>query len=222
MTLFPEMFEGVFTSSMMKIAQAKDLVRINTYDLRKWTNDRHRTADDKPYGGGPGMVMKVEPVDRGIEELKATASGAGSPVTILLTPQGQRFDQTVAKEISMFDHMILVCGHYEGFDERIRSLADMEISIGDYVLTCGEIPAMTLCDAVIRLIPGVLGDGDCLVDESFESNMLEYPQYTRPSGYKNMNVPEVLLGGDPKKINEWRRAQALARTRQRRPDLMEL
>lgn len=219
LTLFPDMFKGVFDESMIKIAQTKGLVRINTHNIRKWTEDRHRTADDKPYGGGPGMVMKVEPVEAGISELRANAKDT-NPEVILLTPQGEPFVQKTAKELSSLEHIVLICGHYEGFDERIRSLVDREISVGDYILTCGEIPAMTVCDALIRLIPGVLGDKECLVDESFEEGVLEYPQYTRPAEYKNMRVPEVLLCGDPVKIDKWRRTRALERTKIRRPDLL--
>ncbi len=219
-TLFPEMFGGVFEESMVKIARKKELVEIDIHNLRDWTEDRHRTADDKPYGGGPGMVMKVEPVDKALEDLKKKAK-TDKPVVILLTPQGQKLDQKKSREVSHLEHIILLCGHYEGVDERIRSFADIEISIGDYILTCGEIPAMTLCDSVIRLIPGVLGDEECLVDESFENGILEYPQYTRPAEYKDMSVPEILLCGDPNKIDEWRREKALERTRERRPDLLE-
>jgi tRNA (guanine37-N1)-methyltransferase len=220
LTLFPDMFGGVFSESMIKIARAKGLVDINIHNLREWTEDRHRTADDKPYGGGPGMVMKVEPVYKALEELKAGEDDS-VPMVALITPQGQLFNQATAKALSVVDHIIFVCGHYEGFDERIRNLVDMEISIGDYILTCGELPAMVICDSIIRLIPGVLGDEECLRDESFEDGMLEYPQYTRPAEYKDMRVPEVLLSGDPKKINEWRRQEAYARTRERRPDLLK-
>ena len=221
LTLFPGMFRGVFEESMLKIARSKGIVEINTRDIRDWTCDRHRTADDKPYGGGPGMVMKIEPLDRAIEEIKTVSDKNGrSPVVALLTPQGKKFDQAIAKELSGEDHIIMVCGHYEGFDERIRALADIEISIGDYILTCGEIPAMAVCDALVRLKPGVLGDAECLRDESFEAGLLEYPQYTRPFDYKGSKVPEVLLSGDPKKIAKWRGEKALERTRLRRPDLL--
>ncbi|MFC1548441.1 tRNA (guanosine(37)-N1)-methyltransferase TrmD [Candidatus Omnitrophota bacterium] len=224
LTLFPEMFGGVFNESMIKIARNNGLVDIDIHNLRKWTSDRHRTADDKPYGGGPGMVMKVEPVHMALKELgglNGTDKGKkDAPLSILITPQGKKFDQTTARALSSVEHIILICGHYEGFDERIRSFVDMEISVGDYILTCGEIPAMVLCDAVIRLIPGVLGDEECLIEESFENGVLEYPQYTRPAEYENMQVPEILLSGDPKKIEQWRREQALTRTKLRRPDLL--
>lgn len=221
LTLFPGMFDKVFGESMIRIAREKGLVDIELHDLRDWTLDRHRSADDKPYGGGPGMVIKVEPVDKALSDLKKKAAEDVHPMVVLLTPQGERFNQVSAKALSSLEHIIFVCGHYEGFDERIRSLVDMEVSVGDYILTCGELPAMVVCDSVIRLIPGVLGDETCLLDESFEEDVLEYPQYTRPAVYKEMSVPEVLLCGDPKKVDEWRRKQAVIRTRQRRPDLLE-
>lgn len=221
LTLFPEMFRGPFDESMVKIAAKKGLAEILIHDLRKWTHDRHRTVDDKPYGGGPGMIMKVEPVDEALTELKEKAEGAAEPVVILLTPQGQKFSQKISRELSREEHLIFLCGHYEGFDDRIRSLVDMELSIGDYILTCGEIPAMVISDSVIRLIPGVLGQEECLDHESFETGHLEYPQYTRPVEYKGMRVPEVLRCGDPKKIAEWQEDEALERTRTRRPDLLE-
>ncbi len=221
LTLFPEMFKGVFDESMIKIARGKGIVDITVHNLRDWTHDRHRTADDKPYGGGPGMVMKVEPVDEAVTALKGCSEEGTTPVVVLLTPQGRRFNQRMAKAMASLEHIIFICGHYEGVDERIRGLVDMEASIGDYILTCGEIPAMVICDAVIRLVPGVLGDEECLIDESFENGILEYPQYTRPAEYKDRRVPEVLLSGDQKKINEWRKGQALVRTRERRPDLLD-
>lgn len=221
LTLFPGMFKGVLEESMMKIARRKGSVSIEVHDIRKWTHDRHHTADDKPFGGGPGMVMKVEPVDEALTELKKNAGNGTRPLVILLTPQGETFRQAAAKTLATVEHMILVCGHYEGVDERVRSLVDREISVGDYILTCGEIPAMVIIDAVTRLLPGVLGAEDALIEESFENGYLEYPQYTRPAVYKDMGVPEVLLCGDPKKISEWRKEEALKRTRERRPDLLE-
>lgn len=219
-TLFPRMFRGAFDESMLKIARDKGNVSIDIHDLRDWTSDRHRTADDKPYGGGPGMLMKVEPVARALSEMMPKSGDGPGTVSVLLTPQGEKFTQKKAREMSRFERMVLICGHYEGFDERIRSLVSMELSIGDYILTCGEIPAMVVCDAVARLIPGVLGDDKCLEDESFENGMLEYPQYTRPFEYMDMRVPEVLLSGDPLKIEAWKKEQALERTRKRRPDLL--
>lgn len=215
------MFEGVFGESMVKIARKKGIVDTRVHNIREWTYDRHKTADDKPFGGGPGMVMKVEPVDRALTQIKEKCPEGEKPTVILLTPQGRIFDQALVKEIAAIEHIVLICGHYEGFDERIRSLVDMEVSIGDYVLTCGEIPAMAIADAVIRLQPGVLGDDESVVSESFSDGLLEYPQYTRPAEYKGMRVPEVLLSGDHKKIEKWRVEQSLARTGERRPDLIK-
>ncbi len=214
----------------MKIAQAKGLVEINVRNLRDWTNDAHKTADDKPFGGGPGMVMKVEPVWRALETILKVGSresgveslkAKGKTKIILLTPQGKKFDQKAAKRLAKEQHLILICGHYEGVDERIRELADEEISIGDYVLTCGELPALVVVDAVTRLIPGVLGHSDSVSQESFENSLLEYPQYTRPAEFKGVKVPEVLLSGNHKNIEKWRGAEALKRTLKRRPDLLK-
>jgi len=221
LTLFPEMFKGVFDESMLKIAGKKGLADITVHDLRNWTHDRHRTADDKPFGGGPGMVMKVEPVDEALIDIIGNTGNTVRPAVILLTPQGARFSQKTARELAAREHIVLICGHYEGFDERIRNLVDIELSIGDYILTCGEIPAMAICDSVVRLLPGVLGADKALEEESFEEGLLEYPQYTRPFSYKGMDVPEVLLCGDPKKIKKWREEQALSRTKERRPDLLK-
>jgi tRNA (guanine37-N1)-methyltransferase len=215
LTLFPGMFSNVLGESMLKIAQKKGLVAIGVHDLRDWTSDNHRTADDKPFGGGPGMVMKVEPVCRALKSL-----GKDSHV-VLLTPQGKRLDQAAAKRLAKRRHLTFVCGHYEGVDERVRQLADEEISIGDYVLTCGELPAMVVVDAVVRLIPGVLGHEGSVVSESFEDGLLEYPQYTRPAEFEGMKVPAVLLSGDHDKIKKWRKDQALERTKKRRPDLLK-
>ncbi|MFA5499819.1 MAG: tRNA (guanosine(37)-N1)-methyltransferase TrmD [Candidatus Omnitrophota bacterium] len=229
LTLFPGMFGGVLGESMLRIAQEKKLVNIKVHDLRDWTSDSHRTADDKPFGGGPGMVMKVEPVYRALKSIIGRRVGdketkrqrdkrAGK--IILLTPQGKKFDQATAKRLAKEKRLVLVCGHYEGVDDRIRNLVDEEISIGDYVLTCGELPAMVLADAVVRLIPGVLGHKESTKTESFENGLLEYPQYTRPAEFEGMKVPQVLLSGDHKKIEEWRRKEATNRTGKRRPDLV--
>jgi tRNA (guanine37-N1)-methyltransferase len=242
LTLFPRMFENILGESMLKIAQSKGLVKIRAHNLRDWTFDSHRTADDKPFGGGPGMVMKVEPVYLALEELGVinVCRFAGLPVgrfnqktgkpgnretksarIILLTPQGEKLDQGLVKKLTKYKRLILICGHYEGIDERIRAFCDEEISIGDYVLTCGELPALVLVDAVVRLIPGVLGHKDSIKRESFEDNLLEYPQYTRPADFRGMKVPQALLSGDHKKIDAWRRTEALKRTRERRPDLLK-
>jgi tRNA (guanine37-N1)-methyltransferase len=226
LTLFPKMFENILGESMLKIAQKKGIAKIAVHNLRDWTSDNHKTADDKPFGGGPGMVMKVEPVYLALEELGVRVQVPGSRVqrkkkVILVTPQGKRFDQKTAKRLSKEKQLILICGHYEGIDERIRELVDEEISIGDYILTCGELPAMVLVDSIVRLIPGVLGKGESLNFESFERGLLEYPQYTRPAEYRGMKVPEILLSGDHKKIESWRMEQAHERTRERRPDLLK-
>lgn len=215
LTLFPEMFKGVLKESILKRAQEKKKVKINVYNLRRWTHDARRTVDDKPYGGGPGMVIKPEPVFEACEDLCDKNTHV-----ILLSPQGKRFSQKAAKKLLRKKKILLICGHYEGYDERIRTLADEEISIGDYVLTGGEIPAMVVIDTVVRLIPGVLGQECSLKDESFNYNLLEYPHYTRPKIYRGMEVPPILLCGDHGKIMEWRKNQSLKRTRQRRKDLL--
>lgn len=219
LTLFPKMFDSVLGESILKRAQNKGAVKIKIHDLRDWTFDNHRSADDKPFGGGPGMVMKVEPVYLALESLGALKRRKAR--VILLTPQGSPLDQRSARKLSKEKELILICGHYEGFDERIRELADEEISIGDYILTCGEIPALVLIDSVVRLIPGVLGSEDSLESESFENGLLEYPHYTRPADFRGMKVPEVLLSGDHKRIEKWRKEEALKRTKTRRPDLLK-
>lgn len=203
---------------MLKRAQAKGKLAVSVHNLRDWTHDAHRSADDKPFGGGPGMVMKVEPICEALGDMR---SGVPKPWTVLLTPQGRLFDQRVAREFAGFERLILVCGHYEGVDERVRSLVDDEISIGDYILTGGEIPALVIVDAVARLIPGVLGHSCSAADESFENGLLEYPHYTRPAQFRSMAVPAVLLSGDHTKIARWRRDEALKRTKARRPDLLK-
>lgn len=218
LTLFPEMFEPALSASMLGIAREKGLLEVFIHNLRDWTHDVHRTVDDEPYGGGHGMVMKCEPLFDAIEAIKAM--DATSPTVVFFTPAGQTFAQRIAVEFSKCERLLLVCGRYEGFDERALSLADIELSIGDYVLTGGELPAMVVTDAVTRLIPGVLGHEMSAVDESFADGLLEYPQYTRPANYRDMSVPDVLLSGNHAKIEEWRRDQALARTRERRPDLL--
>lgn len=218
LTLFPEMFKGPLSESIIKIAQKKKLVKIRLHNLRKWTSDRHRTADDKPFGGGGGMVMKIEPVYQALKSITKNKRSKNIKI-ILLTPQGKRLEQKLVKKLSKFKRLILICGHYEGLDERIRSLVDQEISIGDYVLSCGEIPACVIIDSVIRLIPGVLGNPHSIKDETFENNLLEYPQYTRPREFEGMRVPKVLLSGDHRQIKIWREKEALKKTRNKRPDL---
>ncbi|MDP6924302.1 MAG: tRNA (guanosine(37)-N1)-methyltransferase TrmD [Candidatus Scalindua sp.] len=220
LTLFPEMFQNVLGESMLKIAREKELVSFHLHNIRDFSNDKHRCVDDKPYGGGAGMVMKPEPVFNAVEAVELLDDAASTK--ILLTPQGETFNQGIADNLSKKTRLMIICGHYEGFDERIRSGIDaLEISIGDYVLTGGEIPAMVVIDSVSRLIPGVLGGDDSLQDESFVNRMLEYPQYTRPAEFRGMKVPEVLKSGNHSKIEEWRTENAILRTQERRPDLLK-
>jgi len=223
-TLFPEMFAGPLDSSILKRAAAQNLVNFNIHNIRDYTHDRHNTADDYAYGGGAGMVMKPEPVFEAVETVKTkTVDLADSkPYVILLTPQGRPFTQQVAEELAQKDWIMLVCGHYEGIDERVlEHLVDDEISIGDYVLTGGEIAAMAVLDATVRLKPGVLGSGESLLYESHTGGLLEYPQYTRPELFREWRVPEVLLSGNHAEIAKWRREQSIRRTALRRPDLLK-
>jgi tRNA (guanine37-N1)-methyltransferase len=217
LTLFPAMFAGPLDESIIKRARTKGLLDLKVHDLRDWTHDRHRTVDDRPFGGGPGMLMKPEPIFEAVESLRRD----GTKV-ILLSPAGRKFDQQIARDLAEQKDLLLVIGHYEGFDERLRqSLADDELSIGDYVLTNGALPAMVVIDAVTRLLPGVLGDDESSRDESFSHGLLEYPQYTRPAEFRGMKVPDVLMSGNHAEIEKWRREQAKLRTKQRRPDLLE-
>ena len=215
-TIFPEMLDGFLGASMMKRAAQMGAVSFRAVNLRDFTTDVHRTTDDRPFGGGPGMVLKCEPMFAAVESLRQP----GAQV-ILMTPQGRRFDQATAQRLSQSQHLIFVCGHYEGVDERIRqSLVDEEISIGDYVLTNGALAAMVVVDATVRLVPGVLGHADSAKEESFSDGWLEYPQYTRPAEFRGMTVPEMLLSGDHAAIAKWRGQQSRQRTRGRRPDLL--
>lgn len=217
-TLFPDMFSGPMGESLLKKAQDNGLFELHLHQLRQWAIDQHGTVDSPPFGGGAGMVLRVEPFDKALQELDPHHQA----LRILMTPQGQPFKQTAAQELSTKEHLIFLCGHYEGFDERIRQhLVDLELSIGDFVLTGGEIPAMAIIDATVRLIPGVVGKQLSLDDESFSDGLLEYPQYTRPEVYNGWPTPEVLLSGHHANINQWRRDQAQQRTTQRRPDLQK-
>jgi tRNA (guanine37-N1)-methyltransferase len=219
-SIFPKMFSAVLDESIIKRAQAKGKVKIFTHDLRDYTLDKHRKVDDRPFGGGSGMVMQVEPINRALTAIKKKIKGRAK--VILLCPQGKRFNQAYAKKLSTDRNLIFICGHYEGIDERVReNLVDEEISIGDYVLTGGELAAMVVIDSLVRLIPGVLGDKNSLNFESFEGNLLEYPQYSRPAKFKNWEVPEVLVSGDHRKIHAWRKLQSVKRTKARRPDLLK-
>jgi tRNA (guanine37-N1)-methyltransferase len=217
LTIYPGMFPGPLDESIVKRAQESGKLQLRFIDLRDYTHDRHRTVDDRPFGGGPGMLMKPEPLFEAIENLR------GSNTRVILTsPAGRQFKQEIAKQMSNEEHLILVCGSFEGFDERVREhLANDEISIGDYVLTNGALPAMVIIDAITRLLPGVLGDDESSQDESFSEGLLEYPQYTRPAEFKGMKVPEVLQSGDHSAIKKWRSEKARMRTEQRRPDLLK-
>jgi tRNA (guanine37-N1)-methyltransferase len=216
LTLFPEMFAGPLDVSIIQRARSSGLLDLRVHNLRAYTHDRHKTVDDKPFGGGPGMVLKPEPLFEAVENLAA----AGTRV-VLLTPVGRTFDQELARELAQQPHLLLICGSYEGVDERVReALVDEEISIGDYVLTNGGLPAMVVIDAVTRLLPGVLGDDESARDESFSHGLLEYPHYTRPAEFRGMKVPEILLSGHHAEIEKWRGEQARLRTTQRRPDLL--
>ncbi len=225
LTLFPEMFQVPFGVSIIKRAVDNGLVTIKVHNIRDYTHDKHHTVDDCTYGGGPGMVMKPAPIFEAVEAVRSEISNETEvsrlPV-ILLSPQGRLFSQQVAQELSRYSHMVLICGHYEGVDERVHEhLITDEISIGDYVLTGGELPAMVVIDAVLRLVPGVLGSEESPLDDSHASGLLEYPQYTRPPVYRGWAVPEVLLSGDHARIARWRREQVVRRTLERRPDLLE-
>lgn len=222
LTIFPKMFDSVLGESIIKRARDKGVVEINIIDLRLFSTDKHRKVDDKPFGGGPGMVMNAEPFFEAVNYIrKKTKDSRLKTRTILLSPKGRRFNHALAKKLSKYEHMVLLCGHYEGIDERVTShLADEELSIGDFVLTGGELPAMVIIDSIVRLLPGALGDNDSSKDESFSENLLEYPHYTRPADYKGMKVPDVLLSGDHEKIKEWRKKEALKITKKKRPDLL--
>jgi len=216
-TLFPEMFGDPFKASILMRAQEKGLIKIELHNLREFCRDKHRVTDDLPYGGGAGMVMKPEPLITAIETIR---SSQPEMRMLLMTPQGKRFEQRDAVRLARCSSLALVCGRYEGVDERVRSFVDEEFSIGDYILTGGELAAMVVIDAVARLIPGVLGDAASLEEESFTQSLLEAPHYTRPRVFKDMEVPEVLLSGNHSEIKRWRRQQALKKTKERRPDLL--
>lgn len=220
LTLFPEMLEGVFGASILGKARDKGIVSLNAVNFRDYANNKHNTVDDYPYGGGGGMVLKPEPLFAAVEDL--AAEGVKQPRVILMCPQGETFTQRKAEELSGEEHLVFVCGHYEGYDERIREhLVTDELSIGDYVLTGGELPAMVVVDSVVRLLPGVLGNETSAVTDSFSTGLLEYPHYTRPAVFRDWEVPEVLLSGHHANVEAWRREQSLLRTLRRRPELLE-
>lgn len=216
LTLFPAMFAGPLDESIIKRARQAGRLDLQLHQLRDWTHDRHKTVDDRPFGGGPGMLLKPEPIFEAVESLKRENTRV-----VLMTPSGRKFDQGIARELARQAHLLMVTGHYEGFDERIReALADDELSIGDYVLTNGALPAMVVIDAVARLLPGVLGDDASSSEESFSHGLLEYPQWTRPAEFRGMKVPEVLQSGNHAEIARWRAEQAKQRTQEQRPDLI--
>jgi len=218
LTCVPEILTSPLQESILKRAQEKDLVRVEVHDLRQYTTDRHRTTDDDPYGGGPGMIMKAEPLVHGLEQLRAEVPDL---FTILTCPQGHLFTQRRARELACKDALLFICGRYGGVDDRVRAYVDEEISIGDYVLTGGELATLVMIDAIIRLRPGVLGNEASVQDDSFVEALLDAPQYTRPQEFQGHSVPEVLLSGNHQQIRRWRRREALRRTLQRRPDLLQ-
>ena len=225
LTLFPQMFQEPFSTGIFQRAIDRKLVSVNIHNIRDYTHDKHHTVDDYAYGGGAGMILKPEPIFEAVESIKSDIfpeeRGGELPI-ILLTPQGRVFSQEIALEVSRYSHLILICGRYEGVDERVREhLATDEISIGDYVLSGGELAAMVVVDAVVRLLPGVLGSEASPLDDSHSNGLLEYPQYTRPAVYKEWSVPEVLLSGNHAQIAKWRREQAIIRTLERRPELLD-
>jgi tRNA (guanine37-N1)-methyltransferase len=216
LTLFPEMFAGPLDVSMVRRARDRGLLDLKIHNLRDWTHDRHKTVDDRPFGGGPGMVLKPEPLFEAVESL-----ATGETQVILMTPAGRTFEQGTARELAGRAHLLFICASYEGVDERaVEALVDLDLSIGDYVLTNGGLPTMVVIDAVTRLLPGVLGDEESALDESFSHGLLEYPHFTRPAEYRGAKVPEILRSGHHAQIEQWRAEQARLRTAQRRPDLL--
>ena len=216
LTLFPNMFNDIFNESIIKRAKDNKLIDINIIDFRKYSKDPHKKVDDTPYGGGAGMVLTCQPIFDAVKDLKKDNSKV-----ILLTPSGKLYKESVAYDLSKEEHLIIICGHYEGFDERIRTLADLEISIGDYVLTGGELAACVLVDSITRLIPGAINE-ESHINDSFNNYLLDYPTYTKPSIYEGLEVPEVLISGDHKKIEEWRKQKQIEITKELRPDLLEM
>lgn len=220
LTLFPEMFDGVLNSSILKRAVDKNKFQYNLVNFRDYTTNKHQKVDDYPYGGGAGMVLSPQPIFDAVNALKEKKNG--KPRVILMCPQGQPYNQRKAEELALEDHLIFICGHYEGYDERIREhLVTDEISIGDYVLTGGELGAMVVIDSIVRLLPDVLGNKDSAPQDSFSTGLLEHPHYTRPASFRGMNVPDILLSGDHAKIETWRRQESLNRTYKRRPELLD-
>ncbi len=223
LTIFPGMFYGAMSESILGRAQEQGILQISIHDIRNFSQDKHNNVDDYPFGGGPGMVMMAEPIWAAVHSVMEATDGARAPRSrvILTTPAGKPFTQEMAKEFASEEHLVIVCGHYEGIDERLSGIFTDEVSIGDFVLTGGELPAMAIVDATARLIPGVLGDAESASGDSFYDGILDYPHYTRPRQWRGMDVPEVLVSGDHEKIRVWRRTEALRRTAARRPDLLD-
>jgi tRNA (guanine37-N1)-methyltransferase len=220
-TLFPDMFEGPMTRSLLGRARDNGLIDLRIHDLRKFSPDlRHKTVDDRPFGGGAGMVLQAEPVYRALKSLRSSSRGKKRPYVVYMSPQGQRLSQSVAQRLSERPWLVLICGHYEGIDERLMGSIDAEVSIGDYVLTGGELPAMVLSDVVLRLVPGVVKESESIRNDSFQGNQLDYPHYTRPAVWRGKKVPAVLLSGNHEQIRAWRQKQAAAATLKKRPDLV--
>lgn len=223
LSLFPDMFQATLGESIIGKAREKDLLDINVTDFRKYTTDKHNHVDDAPFGGGAGMLLEAQPIYDAFDAVQQKAQEAGYPKgrVILMDPAGRRFDQDYAQELSQEEHLTFICGHYEGYDERIRKLVTDEASLGDYVLTGGELAAMVMIDATVRFVPGVLGNQESPMDDSFTNGLLEYPQYTRPANFRGMEVPSVLTSGDHGKVRQWRMKESLRRTYLRRPDLLK-
>lgn len=228
LTLFPEMFTGPLTESIIQKARDKKIVEIDISDIRSFTSDKHHAADDRPFGGGPGMVMKVEPISKALKHAGAPLRCAGSewpsiakPLVVYMSPQGKTLSQSMVRKLAGYKHLILLCGHYEGVDERVMRWVNQEISIGDYVLTGGEIPAMALVDSVVRMLPGAVKESGSVEQDSFFKGLLDYPHYTRPAKFKNISVPKILFSGHHARIDEWRKMQSLLATASKRPDLLK-
>ncbi len=217
-TLFPGIVKAFFSETILKKAQEKELIEIHVHDLREYTSDRHRTADDSPYGGGAGMILKPDPIVKAIESVRKDAQGS---LVILTTPQGKALDQCDVKRFSGYRQLIIICGRYEGVDERVLNFVDEEVSLGDFILSGGEVAACAICDSVSRLVPGVVGDRASVAEDTFSNFVLKHPQYTRPGSFRGLNVPEILLSGDHEKIRKWRRRLCLKKTLEKRPDLLE-
>jgi len=221
LTIFPEMFESPFSSGLISKASVKGLIKINCHDIRKYSTDRHKSVDDYPFGGGPGMVLKPEPIFSAVENLQSSNEIGNNSRIIVMSPQGRMFDKNIARELTRYDELVLICGRYEGIDDRvIQNLADEELSIGNYILNGGELAAMVVIDSVSRLLPGVVGSEQSILEDSLSEDLLKYPQYTRPRSFRGFEVPEVLLSGNHKIIEKWRKDKSIEKTYNKRPDLI--